>query len=293
MEFRQLEIFIAVVDAGSLTAAALACHLSQPAITQQIRALEESVGEPLLVRRPRGVEPTSAGIEFAAHARSLLAGRDRVKEVFSGRGKLQAGRIAFGIIPTIAPYLLPQWLGPFRERYPGIRIEISEARTSGLVSALAEGKIDFAILSDVPEAERKKSGLSFRELFREPLWLAAPEKHPLVLRKQAPEPADIPASELIHLKGGHCLAERTLRLCRIREPDPGLQCEQLGTALAMVAAGLGVTVVPQLATRGRRLDGVVLRPFAGAGIHRVIALLKRRGSSETAAVTALLSHLPS
>lgn len=293
MEFRQLEIFIAVVDAGSLTAAAARCHLSQPAVTQQIHALEEDVGEPLLIRRPRGVEPTAAGAGFAEHARRLLAERDRVRDAFSDRGRLRAGRVCFGIIPTIAPYLLPEWLGPFRERYPGIRIEISESRTGGLVSELVEGRIDFAILSDVPEAERRKGSLRYRELFREPLLLAAPEKHPLATRKQAPEPGEVTAAELIHLKGGHCLAERTLRLCRIRQPDPGLQCEQLGTALAMVAAGLGVTVVPQLATRSRRMDGIVVRPFAGPGLHRVIALLKRRGSRETPAVTELLRQLPS
>lgn len=293
MEFRQLEIFVAVVDAGSLTAAAARCHLSQPAVTQQIHALEENVGEPLLVRRPRGVELTSAGAELAGHARRLLAERDRLRDSFSERGKLRSGRISFGIIPTVAPYLLPQWLGPFRQRYPGIHIEISESRTEGLVSELVEGRIEFAILSDVAEAERRKGSLSFRELFREPLLLAAPAKHPLATRKQAPAPGDVTAAELIHLKGGHCLAERTLRLCRVREPDPGLQCEQLDTALAMVAAGLGVTVVPQLATRSRSMDGIVLRPFAGQGLHRVIALLKRRGSRETPAVTELLRLLPS
>jgi LysR family hydrogen peroxide-inducible transcriptional activator len=291
MEIRHLEVLAAVVEAGSLTAAAARCHLSQPAISQQIHALEEEIGEALLFRRPRGVEPTAAGRTVLEHAVRLLAERDKLRDVFAGRRRLQHGRVAFGIIPTIAPYLLPQWLGPFRERFPGIAIAISESRTEDLIKQLVDGGIEFAVLSDVPEADRQKWSLQIRELFREPLLLAAPANHPLALRKAPPTPADLKADELIHLKGGHCLSDRTLRLCKIREPDPGLQCDQLGTALSMVASGLGVTVVPQLATRHRAMDGVVLRPFAGKGLHRVIALLKRRGSKDTPAAAELLKTL--
>ncbi len=291
MEIRQLELFAGVIEAGSLTAAAARCHLSQPAISQQIQALEEEIGEPLLIRRARGVEPTAAGRTVLDHARRLLAERDRLRDAFADRRELRQGRVAFGIIPTIAPYLLPQWLGSFRERFPGIAIAISESRTAELIVQLAEGKIEFAVLSDVPEHERKKWSLQVRELFREPLLLAAPVQHPLALRKAAPTPADLDAAELIHLKGGHCLSDRTLRLCKIREPDPGLQCDQLGTALSMVASGLGVTVIPKLATRNRSMDGITVRPFAGKGLHRVISLMKRRGSKDSPAAAELLGML--
>jgi LysR family hydrogen peroxide-inducible transcriptional activator len=291
MEIRQLEVLAAVVEAGSLTAAAASCHLSQPAITQQIKALEDEIGEALLIRRARGVEPTAAGHTVLVHAARLLAERDKLRDAFAGRRQLQQGRVSFGIIPTIAPYLLPQWLGPFRERFPGIAVAVSESRTGELINQLVAGTIEFAVLSDVPESEVRKGSLHMKELFREPLLLAAPARHPLALRKAAPEPSDLKAGELIHLKGGHCLADRTLRLCKIREPDPGLQCDQLGTALSMVAAGLGVTVVPKLATRNRMLDGIVLRPFAGKGLHRVIALLKRQGSKDTPAAAELLKML--
>ena len=293
MEFRQLEVLAQVIDAGSLTAAARCCNLSQPAISQQIQALEDEIGEPLLIRRARGVEPTASGRTVVEHARRLLAERERLRDAFADRRELRHGRVAFGIIPTIAPYLLPQWLGPFRERHPGIAIAISESRTEELIVQVVEGRIEFAILSDVPEHDRQKWSLQVRELFREPLLLAAPANHPLVLRKAAPAPGDLKPSELIHLKGGHCLSDRTLRLCKIREPDPGLQCDQLGTALSMVASGLGVTVVPKLATRNRAMDGVVLRAFAGKGMHRVIALMKRRGSKDTPAAAELLKQLSS
>lgn len=291
MEFRQLEILQSVAQAGSLTAAASRCHLSQPAISQQIQALEDEIGEPLLIRRPRGVELTAAGETALEHASRILAGRDGFRDAFAGRKQLQSGRISFGIIPTIAPYLLPQWLGPFRSRFPAVTIAISESRTEELIHLVVEGEVEFAVLSDVPEQDRKKLSLQVKELFREPLLLAAPSNHPLAVRKQPPAPGDLHADELIHLKGGHCLAERTLRLCRIREPQPGLQCDQLDTALSMVASGLGVTVVPKLATRTRVFEGITLRPFAGAGLYRVISLLKRKGIAETAAARELLLHL--
>lgn len=293
MELRQLELLASVVESGSLTAAASRCNLSQPAISQQIQALEEEIGEPLLIRRARGVEPTAAGRTVLEHAARLLAERDKLRDAFAGRRELRHGRVAFGIIPTIAPYLLPQWLGPFRERYPGIAIAISESRTEELITQLVEGRIEFAVLSDVPEHDRQKWSLKVQELFREPLLLAAPARHPLALRKAPPTPADLNATELIHLKGGHCLSDRTLRLCKIREPDPGLQCDQLGTALSMVASGLGVTVVPKLATQNRSLDGIVLRPFSGKGMYRVIALMKRRDSKDTPAAAELLKQLSS
>jgi LysR family hydrogen peroxide-inducible transcriptional activator len=288
MEVRQLEIFASVVKVGSLTAAAALCRLSQPAISQQIQALEDELGETLLIRRPRGVKPTAAGVAVLEHAVVLLAGRDRLRDAFTGRRQLQTGRVAFGIIPTIAPYLLPQWLGPFRSRFPAITIAISESRTDELIAQLVDGRIEFAVLSDVTEQERKKWSLHVRELFREPLLLAAPVDHPLAIRKNPPTPADLKPQELIHLKGGHCLAERMLRLCKIREPDPGLQCDQLETAMSMVASGLGVTVVPKLAIRDRIPEGIVLRDFAGSGLDRGIALMKRRGSRESPAAEELL-----
>jgi LysR family hydrogen peroxide-inducible transcriptional activator len=288
MELRQLELLRCIFDEGSLTAAAKRCHLSQPALSQQIRALEEEVGEPLLVRKPRGVEATAAGEMLMGHAVRMLDELARLNDVFAGRRDLQTGRVAFGIIPTIAPYLLPRLLGPFRKRFPGIDLAVSEARTADLIDRLVAGEIEFAILSDVAEADKKRWSLQLRELFREPLLLAAPADHPLATRKAPPNPSDLKAAELIHLQGGHCLADRTLRACKIRDPNPGLRCDQLSTALAMVASGLGVTVVPKLAVAHLENSAVVCRPFAGKGLHRTICLMKRRGTGTSPAAEELL-----
>lgn len=288
MELRQLELLRCILEEGSLTAAAKRCHLSQPALSQQIQALEAELGEPLLLRKPRGVEPTPAGSLLMNHALRILEETARAKDAFAGRRDLQSGRVAFGIIPTIAPYLLPNLLGPFRKRFPGIDLAVTEARTVDLITQLVAGGIEFAILSDVAEADRKRWSLHLRELFREPLLLAAPPDHPLITRKAPPKPSDLDPAELIHLQGGHCLADRTLRVCKIRDPNPGLRCDQLSTAMAMVAAGLGVTVVPKLAGRDPGDRSMVFRPFAGEGLHRTISLMKRRGTGTSPATAELL-----
>jgi len=288
MELRQLELLRCILEEGSLTAAAKRCHVSQPALSQQIHALEEELGEALLVRKPRGVEATAAGALLMEHATRMLDEAGRAKESFRGRRDLQSGKIAFGIIPTMAPYLLPRLLGPFRRRFPDIDLAVTEALTGELIEKVVAGEIEFAILSDVPAADRKRLSLITRELFREPLWLAAPQGHPLATRKAAPKPSDLPAHELIHLQGGHCLAEQTLRLCRIRDTNPGLRCDQLATALAMVEAGLGVSVVPKLAARDFAHRDLVFRPFAGGGLAREVSLLRRKDVRLGPATEALL-----
>ncbi len=289
MELRQLEFFVAVVEEGSLSAASKRCRLSQPALSQQMQSLEEALGEPLLNRRPRGVEPTAAGELLLRHARVMLAQAGALRGEFAARRELETGSVRFGIIPTIAPYLLPQVLGPFQRAHPGIKVSVEEARTPQLIARTVAGEIEFAILSDVTPAERKRWSLHVRELFREALLLAVPAGHRLATRAEPPRPSELDADELIHLSDGHCLAEQTLRLCRVRTPNPRLQCDQLATALALVSSGLGVTVVPQLAGRDHARGSVVFRPFANNGLFRVISLMKRRGVKPSPGAAKLLT----
>ncbi len=291
MELRHLQSFVAIVEEGSLSAAAQRHHLSQPALSQQLQVLEQELGESLLHRRPRGVEPTAAGELLLAHARTLLAQAERLRGDFQNRRELESGRVAFGIIPTLAPYLLPRLLGPFRKAHPGVMVSINESRTDQLIPKVAGGEIEFAILSGAPSAERKRASLHLRELFREPLLLAAPNSHPLALRKSPPVPDDLDPAEVIHLSGGHCLAERTLKIWHSCKPDFRLQCDQIATALAMVSAGMGVTIVPKLAAREIPHANITCRAFAGTGLHRPIHLLKRRGPKLSPAAEMLLSAL--
>ncbi|MDA0766298.1 MAG: LysR family transcriptional regulator [Verrucomicrobia bacterium] len=291
MELRHLQSFLAVMEEGSLSGASQRCHLSQPALSQQMQALEEELGEPLFIRRPRGVIPTPAGELLEQHARNLLDRADDLKGAFRARRELQTGSLVFGVIPTITPYFVPCFLAPFRRSFPGIVVSVTEAMTSELIAATVAGAIEFAVLSDVTSEDRKRWSLSVKNLFREPLWLAAPADHPLAMRKTLPEPSDLKAAELIHLAEGHCLSDRTLRLCRVRTPDQRLECNHLATALAMVSSGMGVSVVPYLASRGREIPNVVFRPFAGQQMFREISLMKRRGGNTSLAGTELMNRL--
>jgi LysR family hydrogen peroxide-inducible transcriptional activator len=291
MDLRQLQSFVTVIEEGSLSAASKLSNISQPAISQQMQSLEEELGERLLHRRPRGVEPTTAGELLLSHARTLLAQAERLRNEFQGRRELATGSIAFGIIPTIAPYLLPRLLAPFRKTHPGIVISIREARTDQLISLLCSGEIEFAILSDVPLEDRKRNSLQLREIFREPLLLATPNSHPLALRKSPPRQSDVEPDELIHLSDGHCLAEQTLKLMKGCKPGSRLRCDQIATALAMVSAGMGVAIVPKLASRDISHANVICRAFASEGIHRTIHLMKRRNTKLSPAVEKLTNCL--
>ncbi len=276
MDLRQLEYFTAIVKEGSLTEAAKRCRIAQPSLSQQLRALEDELGETLVLRKPRGVEPTAAGKILLEHAERVLHETRLLRERFAQRRNFQEGCVIFGIIPTIAPYLLPGLLGPFREAFPKIDVQVREARTSGLIQQVVDGSIEFAILSDVTPQDQKKWSLHVRELFREPLLLAVPPGHPLAGAPHAPMPEQLQPETLIHLRGGHCLTDRTLKVCRLDRLDPKLECDQLETALAMVAAGLGSAVVPELAVRSRAFPGVAFRRFQKPEPERTISLMKRR-----------------
>ncbi len=295
MDLRQLEYFIAIVKEGSLTGAAKRCRIAQPSLSQQLRALEEELGEMLVSRKPRGVEATSAGRILLKHAERVLEEARLLRERFSKRRETHEGSLVFGMIPTIAPYLLPRLLGPFRQAFPLIDVQVREARTSGLIRQVVEGSVEFAILSDVTTQDRKKWSLHVRELFREPLLLAVPTSHPFATAAQAPKPEHLDPETLIHLRDGHCLTDRTLKVCRLEKLNPKLECDQLETALAMVAAGMGSAVVPELAVRSRPISGLTFCRFHDPAPERTISLMKRRAiplSKAAEELVELLKNLP-
>jgi LysR family hydrogen peroxide-inducible transcriptional activator len=288
MDLRQLEYFTAIVREGSLTAAAKRCRIAQPSLSQQLRALEDDLGEVLVHRKPRGVEPTAAGKILLEHAERVLLEARLLRERFTKRRESQQGSLVFGMIPTIAPYLLPRLLAPFREAFPKIDVQVREGRTSGLIQQVVDGSIEFAILSDVTPQDQKRWSLHVRELFREPLLLAVPLAHPLAGEEQAPTPEQLLPETLIHLRDDHCLTDRTLKVCRLDRLDPRLECDQLETALAMVEAGMGISVVPELAVRSRPMPGVAIRRFVEPAPERTISLMKRRNTPLSSAATELV-----
>ena len=291
VDLKQLRYFVETVESGTMSAAAKRCNVSQPAMSLAIGELEKRLGEQLLMRGRRGVVPTEAGRILLHHSERLLAEEANLREQFDERNELRSGKVTFGMIPTLAPYLLPLLLGEFRSRYPGIEIEVGENRTPDLIRRIADGEIEFAILSDVTKDDLRRYGLQSRLLFEEPLLLALPSRHPWVHREQDPKPGELTASELIHLSDGHCLRDQTLKACQLQQSKEGLQCDQLETALAMVAANLGMAVVPKLAVRQGLSDKIIIRSFKKTAPTRKIFLLKKKGAKLSKPANQLASIL--
>ncbi len=278
VDLKQLRYFAETVETGTMSAAAKRCKVSQPAMSLAINELEKRLGEQLLMRRRRGVVPTDAGRILLHHAEKLFAEEAKLREQFDDRSELRSGKVSFGLIPTLAPYLLPLLLGEFRGRHPGIEIEVGENRTPDLIRRIADGEIEFAILSDVTTEDQRRFGLQTKLLFEEPLLLALPVRHEWAHREKDPQPSELQARDLIQLSDGHCLRDQTLKACQLNQSEQGLQCDQLETALAMVSANLGMAVIPKLAIRNSMPDKVVVRSFKKPVPTRKIYLLKKKGA---------------
>ncbi|MCW0221297.1 MAG: LysR substrate-binding domain-containing protein, partial [Prosthecobacter sp.] len=195
-----------------------------------------------------------------------------------------------GVIPTMAPYLLPQPIRRFHQKYPGVKIQVHEGRTSRVLQDLVTGRIEFGIVSDVMAADRERLSLSVEELFRERLLLATPKDHLLADKETAIAVKDVPKNQLMVLSEGHCLAEQTLSVCRLRRSEDHLECEQLETLLAMVRTGLGIAIVPEMALQQNAGEGICIRPFKAPEPKRLISMVKRRGASLSPAASAFLAE---
>jgi len=231
MELQQLRYVIAVARAGNFSRAAEQCHVAQPSLSQQIQKLENELGEKLFHRLKRAVKLTPPGEAF------LEASETK---------QLVRGRLTIGVIPTLAPYLLPKVLTLFTRKFPGVEIEVEEETTSRLISLLLACEIDFALGSQ----PINHGQLCVQELFTEELLLAVPPDHPLA-HKRAISARDLSGQRLIVLKAGHCLGDQVLNFCARRDVQPtvSFRSAQLETIQSLVRSGVGLSLIPKMATR--------------------------------------------
>lgn len=270
---RQLEYFVALVDARSFRRAAEATHVSQPGLSAQIRSLEATLGVALFERDRRHVFVTSAGAALVERARAVLAQvRGLVEEALGARKPL-AGPLALGVIPTIAPYVLPNALKRVRRRHPELRLRLREAPTAELVAQLHRGDLDLALLA----LEAPLDGLVARALFEDPFVVALPTSHRLASRKRLAE-SDLAGESVLLLEDAHCLRAQALAVCHsagaLEIGD--FRATSLATLVEMVAGGAGVTVLPASTVRveGRRTD-VAIVPFTSPAPFRTIGFAWR------------------
>lgn len=268
LSMKHLRYFEALARLGHFGRAAEACAISQPALSVQIRELEELIGAPLVERGGRQIRLTSMGEEFAERVRAILRSVDELAELARAAHDSLAGRLRIGVIPTIAPYLLPDVIKTLTRRYPGLEPRPREAVTQRLIKDLQEARLDAAIVA-LPVSEATLEEVA---LFSEEFVLVRPLED---ADKPVPSSEMLQEMRLLLLEEGHCFREQALSFCNIAGAPPRelMEGSSLTTLVQMVGAGIGVTLLPKMAvpTETRSADVSVFRlaeprPFRTIGM---------------------------
>jgi LysR family transcriptional regulator, hydrogen peroxide-inducible genes activator len=271
---RQLHYFDALARHGHFGHAAAACAITQPALSMQIKELEETLGAVLVERGARQIRLTKFGEEAALRIRDILRSVDELGDFARASRDRLAGRLRIGMIPTIAPYLLPAVIGNLARTHPELDIHVREALTSKLIQELAEGRLDTAIVA-LPVSEPSLTEVS---LFAENFLLVRPGKD---------ERTPVPSSEMLRemrlllLEEGHCFREQALSFCNRQSslPREVLDASSLSTLVQMVSAGMGVTLIPEMAVAVEtRSAAVSVARFKNPQPSRTIGMIWRKTS---------------
>lgn len=287
---RQLEYLVAVAETLNFREAARFVHVTQPALSAQIQQLEEQLGVALFERDRRRVLITPAGSTAANNARRVLAGVDELTRQARGFKAPLEATLKLGVIPTIAPYLLPRTLQTVRESYPELRLVLREEQTHVLLGLLTTGRLDAALLA-LPHG---RTDLIDRSILDDPFFLAAPAGHPLADLSVVDE-AHLQGESVLLLEDGHCLRDQALAICHSLGAHELLdfRASSLTTLLQMVRGGLGVTLIPEMAIESESRAGgnLAIVPFRDPAPTRTIALCWRKTSTAGAELELLAELL--
>ena len=289
LTLKQLRYVDAVLRHGHFGRAAEACAISQPALSMQVKALEEELGAALFERAPRGVRPTALGELFAARAREVLRSVDELADLARAARAGLSGSLRIGVIPTVAPYVLPRIVGALAQSHPGLELTLRETITPRLIRDLDEGRIDTALLA-LPVSE---PGLTEMALFEEEFLLVRPEAQ---ADAPVPDREALREMRLLLLEEGHCFRDQALSFCNLRPtlPRESLDGSSLSTLVQMVGAGLGVTLIPEMAVAVEtRSAPVAVTRFPAPAPSRTIGMVWRRSSPMAAhlgAIGGVVSH---
>jgi LysR family hydrogen peroxide-inducible transcriptional activator len=271
---KQLRYFEALARHGHFGRAAEASSVSQPALSVQIREMEETLGTPLFERGSRQVRLTAFGEEIAARVRAILQSVDELGDMARAAQHGPAGRLRLGVIPTIAPYLLPAIIGRLSHRYDGLELRVRETQTQKLLDELGDGRLDAAILA-LPISEP-----AFEEvpLFSESFVLVRPAGD---AGKPVPNRDSLREMQLLLLEEGHCFRDQALSFCNLRSSLPRdlLDGSSLSTLVQMVGSGIGVTLIPEMAVAVEtRSAAVSVAQFEDPRPERTIGMIWRRSN---------------
>lgn len=283
MNVRDLDYICAVAKHLHFGNAAEACHVSQPTLSGQIRKLEDTLGAKLFERTNKSVRVTAVGEEIIAIAQEARGALNRMRLVAQAAQDPLAGKISLGMIPTIAPYLIPLCARPILKQLPKLALAYKEDITERLTQGLLDGDLDLALLATPPETDH----LSALPLYVEPFWIVYPEDHDLRLSSPV-KMADVDGQEVLLLTDGHCFRDQALSICHTSSSS-AVQATSLETLVNLVGSGQGVTLVPALSLRsgGATDQGISAQKLSDATAERTIYLTYRRQFPRAEIINAL------
>jgi LysR family hydrogen peroxide-inducible transcriptional activator len=282
---RQLRYLKLLSEHGSFSRAAEACHVTQPTLSAGIQELEKILGAPVVDRARSGVILTAAGQEAVRRAEGILAQTEDLVQAARGAGQPLAGRFRLGVIPTVAPYLLPRALPALRERFPKLKLYLREDLTHRLIAALKSGTLDAALIA----LPYDMTGLDWAHVEDDELLAAAPANHRMAAFERV-DPDSLRDDDMILLEDGHCLRDHALAACGLEPPrapgmggddDETFAATSLPTLVQMIGSGLGVSFLPSMAVAAGLAENapVTVRPLISEHSSREIVVAWRNGSS--------------
>ena len=277
MNFRDLEYLIALEELKHFRKAADKCFVSQPTLSGQIKKLEDELNVQLMERSSRKVIFTPAGLDIVAKAKTILLEAKSLKEIAKSYNEPMRGTLHIGLIPTVAPYLLPVIIPIIKQTFPDLELYLHENQTHILLKQLEEGELDCLLLALLPGMESFKK----LDLYDEPLELALSDKHPWA-NKKIIDLNELSGEHVLMLADGHCLRDQALGFCFTAGAieDNSFKATSLETLRHMISAENGLTLLPQLSIPlNRHQSGVKYVPFRSPSPVRTITLLSRNNSA--------------
>ena len=282
---RQLQYVLAVAEHRNFRRAAAACAVAQPSLSTQIAQLESALGVILFERLTRGVVVTAAGEAFLERARRVLMDADDlVATVELSRDPL-AATLRIGVIPTVAPYLLPELAPVLHAEFPRLQLLWIEEKTRDLVTRIESGDLDAGILA----VESELGDLDYEPLGRDAFFLTVPRGHRLARNKAPARLEELEGETVLLLDDGHCFREQALAVChRAAAGEASMRATSLSTLAQMVAGGTAITLLPRISLKTEnRARALVARAFGPRGPFRTLALAWRKTTPSIPALRAL------
>ncbi len=246
MTLQQLHYIIALDNYRHFVKAAESCYVAQPTLTLQVKKLEDEIGLTIFDRTSKPLKPTAQGENFITKARQIVREVNGLKEMINTDKQSLKGDLKIGIIPTLAPYLLPLFLKNFSDKHPNINLELEEMQSDAILLALKTGKIDIGLLV----TSANLNSLRKIDLFKEPFLLYAKKNHPLLIKNKISE-KDIVLDDLWLLDQGHCFRDQVLNICGRKDPKKNKRISfntgSIETLKRMIQSHFGYTLIPELA----------------------------------------------